>query len=304
MYDLVVIGSPSLDRVVGNSSPSHELIFSGPAIMTALTAARLDIEHMVLVGSISPRDSSHLSEVLDTLNIPENFKIESHETGGFEIEYNGSAEPTITKILGIPKQIGIRDIPDEFLSSRFIVLSPLLHEIGAELVEWICDSSDATILMDPQLRTSGDGQGITTLTEMELVSKTTCYLDFIKPNQEEASFLTGVEDPFVAAEILVDTLAENCIITRDVNGSIFFDGTDFKIIPSFRVDPIDNLGAGAAFLGGFVSGLLSDSSYDYCAALGNSVASFKVAGHHTNFLLDKHNVIDRANEISLNIKTH
>ena len=156
--------------------------------------------------------------------------------------------------------------------------------------------------MDPQLRTSNGGGRIAIIDTMELVSKTTCFLDFIKPNEEEAFLITGENDPFVAAEILVDTLAENCIITRGAQGCILFDGKEFKIIPAFKVNAFDTLGAGAAFLAGFVSGLLSDNGYDYCGALGASVASFKLLGSLTDFHLDRRRALARADDIALNIK--
>ncbi|TFG34706.1 hypothetical protein EU527_01915 [Candidatus Thorarchaeota archaeon] len=304
MYDLIVIGSPSFDRVVRDSTFFQDQVLSGPSIISAVTARWLEIENLVVIGSLSSRDFSLLDHKLDTLAVPEFFKIGSPETGGFEVNYNGGIEPSFTRVLGVPKRIGIRDIPDEFLSTRYILLTPLLQEVDAELTEWLCNSSDAIVLMDPQIRTSEAGNRLGTIKELEIASKTTCYLDFIKPNEEEAFFITGVDDPFVAAEILVDTLAENCIITRGTRGSILFDGKELKIIPSFKVNAIDTSGAGAAFLSGFISGLLNDERHDFCAALGASVASFKVIGENTDFSLDRSTALARARELALEIKTH
>ena len=304
LYDLVIIGSPSINRVVYNSTVVQETVLSGPSILTAVTATRLGLENMAVVGSLSPKDSSCISENLDSLNIPEFLKIESTETGGFEIEYNGGPDPSFTKLLGVPKQIGIRDIPDEFLTTRYIILSPMLQEINTELVEWLCDSSQATILLDPQLRIPKNGTQIGIIDEIDIASKTSCYLDFIKPNEDEAFLISGEDDPYVAAEILVDTMAENCIITRGIHGSIFFDGSEFRTIPSYKVDAVDTLGAGSAFLAGFVAGLLDDKRYDYCAALGASVASFKITGTSTDFHLDRKGAFTRASEIDLDIEFH
>ena len=304
VYDLVIIGSPSFDRIVRDSRSDQKNILSGPSIMTAVTAARLGIENMVVVGSLAPEDSSLLSANLEHLHVPEFFRVESPETGGFEIEYNGGPEPSFTKLLGVPRRIRIRDIPDEFLAARFIVLSPLLQEIDAELVEWLCNSSTAVILLDPQLRVPKNGGAIGIIDEIELASKTSCYLDFILPNEKEACLITGENDPYVSAEILVDTLSENCIITRGVHGSILFNGTEFKIIPSYKATALDVLGAGSAYLAGFVAGLLDEKTYDYCAALGASAASFKVSGTYTDFSLNRTSALARAIEIESDIKVH
>ena len=304
MYDLVIIGSPSFDRIVRDSNGAQQNILSGPSIMTAVTAARLGIENMAVVGSLALEDSSLLSKNLDHLNVPEFLQVESPETGGFEIEYNGSPEPSFTRLLGVPKRIQIRDIPDEFLAAQFIVLSPLLQEIDSELVEWLCNSSSAAILLDPQLRAPKNGSEIGIIDEIELASKTSCYLDFILPNEKEAFLISGEHDPYVSAEILVDTLSENCIITRGINGSILFDGTEFKIIPSYKAIALDVLGAGSAYLAGFVSGLLDNKAYEYCAALGASAASFKVSGTFTDFSLNRTSALARAVEIESDIKVH
>lgn len=45
----------------------------------------------------------------------------------------------------------MRNIPDEFLSSRILLLSPMLQEIDEEVVRQILDSSDARIILDPQI---------------------------------------------------------------------------------------------------------------------------------------------------------
>lgn len=304
MYDLVVIGNPSFDRVVRNSTLSQDRVLSGPSIIAAITAVRLGIENLVVIGSLSAQDSSLLAQGLNRLDVPEYFKIDSPETGGFEVNYDGGIEASFTKILGTPRKISIRDIPDEFLSTKYILLSPLLQEIDAELIEWLCNSSDATVLLDSQIRTCEIGNRLGIIKELEIANKTSCYLDFIKPNEEEAYYITGVNDPFVAAEVLVETLAENCIITRGTRGNILYNGKEFKIVPSFTVKAIDTLGAGAAFISGFISGLLDDENHDFSAALGSSVASYKVSGENTDFSLDKKSALTRAREIALEIMNH
>lgn len=302
MYDLVVIGSPSLDRVLRDVNLFTENVLSGPSIISAATATRLGIENMIVIGSFSSQDSSLLENQLEKLDVPEYFKIDSPETGGFEIEFNGDNDPLFRRILGTPKSIGIRDIPEEFLSTRYIMLSPLLQEVGAELIEWLCNSTDAIILMDPQIRTSKPGSMIGIIDELDITSKTSCFLDYIKPNEEEARLITGESDPFVAAEILVDTIAENCIITLGGRGSILFDGTEFRVIPAFAMNNTNSFGAGAAFLTGFVSGLIENEDPAFCAALGASVASFKISGENTNFILDRIMAHKRAREIASEIQ--
>lgn len=303
MYDLAVIGSPSFDRIIRNSIASNKRSLSGPAMTTAATAAKLGIEHMVFVGSLSSDFTTQLITNFDSLGIPEYYTIESPETAGFEIEYNGREEPVFNSVLGIPKALGIRDIPEEFLSSKIIILSPLLQEIDAELVEWICNSSDALVLLDPQLRTVDENRKITVISELSVASKTHSFIDYIFPNEHEASLITGETDPFVAAEIIVDSIADNCIVTLNSQGSILYDGKKFSIIPSQTIDICDTRGAGAAFVAGFAFGLLRNKKPADCAALGTSVSGFKLLGNGIDFHLDQTQVQIKAEEIALEIET-
>jgi len=305
MYDLVVIGSPSYDRITYNSVKNIELALAGPAITTALTTSQLGLENMVLVGSISSKFETQLINEYDRLGIPEYYAIQSPETGGFEIDCEDDRDPIITGIVGIPGLIGIRDIPEEFLSSKIIALCPLLQEVDAELVEWLCNSSDAQILLDPQLRTTDDNRKLTVISELFVASKTRSFIDYIIPSEYEAFLITGEADPFVAAEIIVDSIADNCVIALDSRGSILFDGDKYSIIPSQSVEICDLTDASSAFLGGFAFGILNDYTPSSCAALGTSVVTFMPpkGRSRTDFQLNPSEVLKRANTIALDIET-
>ncbi|MDH4212891.1 MAG: PfkB family carbohydrate kinase [Candidatus Thorarchaeota archaeon] len=302
MYDLVVIGSPSYDRFVRPSSNNGRQL-SGPAIFSARCAVQLGIENMAIVGPISSQYLDQYAIYLDKLGIPEYYPINSLDTGGFELNYNGGIEPDYISVLGVPKTIGIRDIPDEFLSSQIIILSPLLQEISAELIEWICNSSDATILLDPQLRDINSEGKLAVVSELQVIEKTRSFLDFIKPNEREALLITGEEDMFLAAELLVESLAESCIITLGEKGSLIYDGNMFTIVPAFPTQAKDAFCAGASFLAGFALGLLEERSIVNCAALGAAVASEKVERTGLDFNLIRSDVERRAAQIAHDSET-
>jgi sugar/nucleoside kinase (ribokinase family) len=298
MYDLVVIGSPSFDRVIQHPQQENGRSLSGPAIYAARSAAQLGIENMVIIGSLSRHYLDRFANSLDELGIPEYYPIDSPDSGGFEIEYNGGTDPSYLSVLGVPKPIGIRDIPEEFLSARAIILSPMLQEINAELVEWLCDSSDASILLDPQLRDIGANMKLKVVSELQVIEKTRSFLDFIKPNEYEAYLITGEKDIFLSAELLVELLAENCIITLAERGSLLYDGTTFTVIPSYPVHPKDTMGAGDTFLAGFVSSFLEGRSIADCGAFAAAVASHRIEHTGLEFSLTRPLIEERAMQIS------
>lgn len=297
MYDLVVIGNPSFDLITNRISRNNSRVLSGPMMYTARSAALLGIENMAIIGALSSEHHDFFIDQLYELGIPEYYTLDSPDTGGFEIQYDNDGNYSFLSLLGVPRSIGIRDIPEEFLSTRIIVLAPLLQEIDAELIEWICNSTDATIILDPQLRTNGSNNTIAIVSQLNVIEKTRSYLDFIKPNENEATLISGEKDVFLAAELLVESLAENCIITRGSQGCLLYDGDEFVQIPAYKANAIDTLGAGAVFSAGFSLGLLETEDLPECAALGLSAASFKIETSGMNFILNREKIQARAKEL-------
>jgi sugar/nucleoside kinase (ribokinase family) len=303
MYDLVVIGSPSFDWITHNSVRRDSRVLAGPALTTAITTSKLGIENMVLIGSISSEFETRFIDEIHKYGLPERFTINSPETGGFEIECDDGQDPVISRVLGVPKSIGIREIPEEFLSSRIIALCPLLQEINAELVEWICNSSDAQILLDPQLRIADENHKLSVISELFVASKTRSFIDYIIPSERESFLITGESDPFVAAEIIVDSIADHCVITLDSQGCLLYDGEKFSILPSQASKVCELMDANSAFLGGFAFGLLNDYIPSSCAALGTSVITFMDPDIRPDINLNPTEVMEKANSIALDIET-
>lgn len=303
MYDLTVIGSPSFDWITHNSVKRDSRTLAGPALTAALTTSRLGIENMVFIGSISTEFETLFINEINRYGIPEYFAIDSPETGGFEIECYDDKNPVISGVLGVPKSIGIREFPEEFLSAKIIALCPLLQEVDAELVEWICNSSDAMVLLDPQLRTVDDNRKLSIISELFVASKTRSFIDYIIPSEHEAFLITGESDPFVAAEIIVDSIADHCVITLDSQGSLLFDGKKFSIISSQTSKVCELMDANSAFLGGFAYGLLNDYVPASCAALGTSVVTFLDPDIRPDVNLDLVDVLEKANTIAFDIVT-
>jgi hypothetical protein len=291
MYDLVVIGNPTL----------HNGRLTGPSIYSAATAAKIGFEQMAIVSSIGSKLTDTFIHGVDALGIPEYFIIEANGTDALEIR-----NPTVNNelsVLGIPNIIKIRDIPEEFLDSKIILLSPSLQEINAEFVEWICNSTDALVILDPQLRKLNSENRVEFIREFSVTEKTQSYLDVIKPNQLESKLITGESDPFLAAELLVEWASEICVITLGEKGSIIYDGDDFSIIPSYRIAEVDPMGAGAVYVAAFALQLISGNSLIDCGVYASSVASLKVEHQGLDFLIDETEISRRSDVIAGSVES-
>jgi len=291
MYELVVIGNPTI----------HNGRLTGPSIYSAATAAKIGFEQLAIVSSLGPELTGRFIHDIDALGIPEHFIIEANGKGAIQIQ-----NPMVNTngiVLGIPNKINIRDIPDEFLKTQSILLSPSLQEINAEFVEWICNSTDALVFLDPQFRELNSKGHLEILREFSIAEKTQSYLDVISPNQLESKLITGESDPFLAAELIVEWASEACVITLGENGSLVYDGKDFIIIPSYRTKEVDPIGAGAVYLAAFASQLINGKSLIDCGVYASSVASLKVEHQALDFLINETEIKIRFDNVASSVKS-
>lgn len=291
MYDIVVIGNPTI----------HNGILSGPCIYSAATVAKLGHEQMAIVSAVGNDFSEVFAQGVDALGIPEYFIVRSENRNAVRIQ-----NPSVnhgTSILGIPNRINIGDIPDEFLKTRAVLLTPSLQEITAEFVEWICSSTDAQVLLDPQLRGLGSNGRLEIIREFSVMEKTQSYLDVIKSNQLESELITGESDPFLAAELIVEWASEICVITLGEEGSLVYDGKDFNRIPSYLTKVVDTTGAGSVYLSAFTSQLIDGKPLIDCSAYATSAASIKVENGGFNFDFDDTDLKRRYEEVVDSVTT-
>lgn len=106
-------------------------------------------------------------------------------------------------------------------------------------------------------------------------------VDYLVVNETEFKYLTQTDFNFDDIDISINRLREffgnNLIITLGEKGSIFITPKDEILkVPSYIVKSIDTTGAGDAFIGGFVFGIITGKSVEESTKLGNASGSFSV----------------------------
>jgi len=81
-------------------------------------------------------------------------------------------------------------------------------------------------------------------------------VDFFLPNFDEASHLTGEQDPEVQAACFNNAGAKTAVITMGAHGLFARSATDTLEVTAPSVDVVDGSGAGDAFAAGLIVGLL------------------------------------------------
>jgi ribokinase len=106
-------------------------------------------------------------------------------------------------------------------------------------------------------------------------------IDYIKPNETEATTLTGipVRDAASAAEAgrwLVSRGAGSAIVTLGENGSVLVRGDRVTHFPAVRVEAVDSTGAGDVFSGALMAALAKGDSIDAAVMFASRAAALSV----------------------------
>jgi sugar/nucleoside kinase (ribokinase family) len=82
------------------------------------------------------------------------------------------------------------------------------------------------------------------------------FVDIFMPNDQEAQRLTGEDAPHQQAELLLRAGCRTIVITMGGRGALLMDRTQQIEAPAFDVALLDSSGAGDAFAGGFIAGMM------------------------------------------------
>ena len=106
-------------------------------------------------------------------------------------------------------------------------------------------------------------------------------VDYITPNETEATYLTGIEinsldDATVAANKLLSMGVKNVIITLGVKGAYYTNGEDHIYVPGIKVKALETTGAGDAFNGGFATAIGEGMDVEPALQFANCTAALSV----------------------------
>ena len=95
-------------------------------------------------------------------------------------------------------------------------------------------------------------------------------IDYLTPNEDEARYLTGMEDPEKMADVLLAFGAGHVIVKLGGGGVCMKSPGKTVRLPAYDVDAVDSTGAGDNFAAGFVSELLRGKSPEEALSFANA----------------------------------
>ncbi len=109
------------------------------------------------------------------------------------------------------------------------------------------------------------------------ISKVLPYVTVALGNKQECEVAVGETEPQAAAKALRDVGVDLAIVKQGPAGVLGVRGDESIVVPPVPVDVVNGLGAGDAFGGALVHGLLTNASLEDMLATANAAGSY-VAG--------------------------
>jgi sugar/nucleoside kinase (ribokinase family) len=162
------------------------------------------------------------------------------------------------------------DDAGDIVSFASIFVSPkrTVSDMG-EVFRQIKETPGHTLVAD--MTTAKNGE---TIKDLEPILK---YIDYIIPNEKEASILTGESDPVKSAESFIGHGANTVIIKCGKEGCIYKSSSEEGHIPAYPDSKvIDTTGAGDSFVAGFIHGLSEGLNLQNCCRYACAMASVVV----------------------------
>ncbi len=95
-------------------------------------------------------------------------------------------------------------------------------------------------------------------------------IDYITPNEDEAKYFSGKEDPDEMADVFLGYGVRNVIIKLGARGCFFKNSEKKMLIPACDIVAVDATGAGDNLIAGFASELLRGAPVEEALKFGNA----------------------------------
>lgn len=278
---ITVIGSINTDLVVRVGSlpspgetvigDSFKMNGGGKGANQAVAAARLggEVAFVCKVGkdAFGALSRKRLEEEgLDTRHVQTD---ETLPSGVALIMVDEAAENCIAVASGANHALQTADVTDAVIEEADLLL--LQMEIPVPTVEGILEKaarSGKRVILNPA-------------PAARISPKALRGLYVMTPNRKEAEMLTGIRiadeaDAERAAAVLAEEGVENVVITLNAKGAYLYNARQRKLIPGFRVRPVDTTAAGDVFNGALAVALAEGMDMEEAVRFANKAASISV----------------------------
>ncbi len=280
LYILDVLGRPVTKIPDGGNVEFIEelrLTVAGTAGGTVVDCAKLGLKTLA-VGAVG--DDEKADFVIATL---QKFGV---DTSGFERVKNVPTSATILNVRpnGDRPALHLRGASDHFLPPKKdkidIFDCKVFHLGGTGLLEKLDGQASVDVLKEAKERGCITTWDLIAATEdtLTIVEPLLPYIDYFMPSIEEASVMSGKNDPEEAAKFYIDRGVQNCVLTMGEKGSLFMSKDKKIITPAFDIQVIDTTGCGDAFYAGMITALAKDMNLETSLKFSTATSGLVATG--------------------------
>ena len=280
---ILVIGSSNVDinvmsknlPKVGETLMGKDIRYSygGKGANQAIACGKLGADVMFLT---SVGDDNHGQKIQENLaaagvNVERVKVSKSNPTGSALITIDDAGQNTIVVIAGANYDCDIdylKENDDAFEACDFVLLQ---MEIPLEAIEYAIKRAHhfgKKIILNPAPALP------------ELSHEVYAMIDYFTPNETELEVITQSLGHFETMDHQIDELLnsgiQNLIITQGDKGAYFVNKEIREMVPAFKVEAIDTVGAGDCFNGAFVSALAQHKTEVDAITFANRASSIAV----------------------------
>ena len=280
-YDIVFIGTAIIDSIIKGFDPdpvsvtgyraeSGSLNIGGEAVNGSIAAAKLGMKTVILcaLGDDAAGDMIKAELVSHGVNADCIIRSSDHPTPitTMFVAEDGSRKSITNKAHKYnfhPEQY-----VEMFSDAKAIVLGSLFRapfdDPGViRSVTEAAHSKGITVFADTKLPNF-------TRLSIDDIADSLPLIDYITPNEDEARYCTGKDDPGEMADAFLKRGARNVIIKLGPKGCLFKNRDEEVLLPAYDIDAVDATGAGDNFLAGFASEILRGKEDKEALAFANA----------------------------------
>ncbi len=105
---------------------------------------------------------------------------------------------------------------------------------------------------------------------LDEIADSLSMIDYITPNEDEARFFTGEEEPEKMARVFLEKGVKNVVLKLGGKGCLLMNNDETIFMPAHSINVVDATGAGDNFMAGFVSELIRGSDVRDALAFANA----------------------------------
>ena len=292
MTEICCIGHITRDRSITQDPPNTVYSAGGSAyyVAWAFQALPHDVDFQ-LVTSVSREMMSEVERLREAGVSVKSF--ESPDNVFFENKYGKNMDNRTQRVLAKSAPFTIEQL--EGIEARVFHLGTLLaDDFAPEVVEYLATKGDVSIDVQGYMRyVKGEQVYSTEWNDKLRLLKHTAIL---KVNEWECQTLTGITDPFVAAEQIHAWGVREVIVTLGGGGSIIYAEGKFYETPAYPPSKlVDATGCGDTYSAGYLYARAKGMSYEESGRFAAAMCTLKLehTGPFDRTIDDVHDVLSR-----------